>query len=203
MEDQEFYRIFLLIYIAFYMLVMYVLNIRSFKKKYNIDPRVVTKNDIIMYKLQVYRDVIFFCVFLNILIYSLLPNFYYLFVPIEYLNIQPLKIAGVAILIISLLVTRISQMHLKGAWRIGIDSSETKGTLITNGIYKISRNPIAMGMLLGTVGLFMVTPNMVTFTIIILVHLIFSIRILLEERHLKKLHGDAYENYCKRTRRWI
>ena len=94
-------------------------------------------------------------------------------------------------------------MQLKEAWRIGIDSSETKGTLITDGIYKVSRNPIALGMLLGTIGLFMVTPNMITFTIIILVHLIFSIRIILEEEHLMKLHGNLYDKYRKRTRKWI
>lgn len=110
---------------------------------------------------------------------------------------------GIGVLIISSLLTRISQIQLKEAWRIGIDSSETKGTLITEGIYKVSRNPIALGMLLGTIGLFMVTPNMITFSIIILVHLIFSIRIILEEEHLMKLHGNLYDKYRKQTRKWI
>lgn len=203
MEDQVIFRIFLIIYIVFYLLVLYVFNIKSFKKKYNKDPRVVTKNDTIMYRLQAYRNVIFICLLLNILIYSFFPKFYYLCVPIDYLNIKSLKMVGIAILIISLLFTRISQMQLKEAWRIGIDSSETKGTLITEGIYKVSRNPIALGMLLGTIGLFMVTPNMITFTIIILVHLIFSIRIFIEEEHLMKLHGNLYDKYRNRTRKWI
>jgi protein-S-isoprenylcysteine O-methyltransferase Ste14 len=168
-----------------------------------MDPRVITKNDAIMYRLQAYRNLIFICLLLNILIYSLFPKFYFLFVPIDYLNINNLKMVGIGVLIISSLLTRISQIQLKEAWRIGIDSSETKGTLITEGIYKVSRNPIALGMLLGTIGLFMVTPNMITFSIIILVHLIFSIRIILEEEHLMKLHGNLYDKYRKQTRKWI
>jgi len=203
METHTFYRIFLIAYIAIYMLVLYVFNIKSFKNKYNIDPRVVDKKDTLMYKLQLYRNVIFFCLILNILTYSLFPKYYFLFVPINYLDFQFLKIIGVAILILSMLFTRFSQIQLREAWRIGIDSSETHGTLITGGIYKISRNPIALGMFLGTIGLFMVTPNMITFSIVILVHLIFSIRIVLEEEHLYKLHGEEYLRYRNRTRKWI
>lgn len=203
MEAHLFFRIFLIIYIIVYMLVLYVLNIRSFKNKYGLDPRVVTKNDKIMYGLQLYRNIIFLLILLNILIYSLFPKIYFLFVPIEYLDFQVLKIIGGFIMIFSLILTRLSQIQLKEAWRIGIDTTETEGILITKGIYKLSRNPIALGMLLGSIGLFMVTPNMITFTIVILVHLIFSIRIILEEEHLKNLHGELYERYRKRTRKWI
>jgi len=203
METHTFYRIFLIAYIVIYILVLYVFNIKSFKNKYNIDPRVVDKKDTLMYKLQLYRNVIFFCLILNILTYSLFPNYYFLFVPINYLNFQFLKIVGAIILILSMLLTRFSQIQLREAWRIGIDATETHGTLITGGIYKISRNPIALGMFLGTIGLFMVTPNMITFSIIILVHLIFSIRIVLEEEHLYKLHGEVYLRYRNRTRKWI
>ena len=166
------------------MLVLYVLNIRSFKNKYGLDPRVVTKNDKIMYGLQLYRNIIFLLILLNILIYSLFPKIYFLFVPIEYLDFQVLKIIGGFIMIFSLILTRLSQIQLKEAWRIGIDTTETEGILITKGIYKLSRNPIALGMLLGSIGLFMVTPNMITFTIVILVHLIFSIRIFCSATNL-------------------
>ncbi len=203
MEENVFYRIFLIVYFLIYMLVLYVFNIKSFKRKYNFDPRVVTKKDTIMYRLQVYRNAIFFCLLLNILTYSFFPKFYYLFVPISYLSIKYLKFVGVLILMVSLFLTRMSQIQLKQAWRIGIDATEEKGTLITNGIYSVSRNPIALGMFLSTIGLFLVTPNMVTFTIVILVHLIFSIRIFLEEAHLKKLHGDEYERYRSQTRKWL
>lgn len=203
MESNLIYRLFLIIYIVTYILVLYVFNIKSFKNKYNIEPRVVRKKDTVMYKLQIYRNVIFFSLLLNIFIYSLFPRYYFLLVPINYLEIHFLKIIGIILLIVSFLLTRISQIQLKEAWRIGIDSTETEGTLITSGIYKISRNPIAVGMLLSTIGLFLVIPNMITFSIIILVHLIFSIRIILEEEHLYKIHGEAYDRYRNRTRKWL
>ncbi|WP_242083915.1 methyltransferase family protein [Aestuariivivens sediminis] len=203
MKTQLFYSIFLITFFVVYILVLYVFNIKAFRNKYHIEPRVVTKNDAVMYKLQLYRNGIFFGLMMNIMVYAFFPTYYELLVPIPYLEIPFLKGIGVGVLIGSLLLTRFSQMQLKGAWRIGIDSSETHGTLVTDGIYKVSRNPIALGMLLSTIGLFLVTPNMITFSIIILVHLIFSIRILLEEDHLYKLHGEAYERYRNRTRKWI
>lgn len=202
-DTDLFLRIFLIAYIIVYMLVLYVFNIKSFKKKYGIDPRAVDKTDTLMYRLQAYRNVIFLFIVSNIFVYSVFPKLYFLFVPIDYLDVEIMKIIGVVVLISSLLLTRLSQIQLREAWRIGIDRSEKKGTLITTGIYSMSRNPIALGMLLGTIGLFMVIPNMTTFTIIILVHLIFSIRILLEEEHLYKLHGDTYHKYRNKTRKWI
>lgn len=185
------------------MLVLYLINIKAFKKKYKIDPRAVTKNDKLMYMLERYRDLIFIFVGLSISIYSFFPSLYFLLVPINYLNIEIIRVAGVFILIGSMILTRASQVQLKGAWRIGIDRTNIKTELITTGIYSKSRNPIALSMLLSALGLFFVTPNMITFTIIAVVYVIFSIRILLEEEHLYKLHGEAYESYRKKTRRWI
>ncbi len=185
------------------MLFLYVINVSSFKKKYKIDPRAVKKNDKLMYMLEHFRNLIFIFVILSILIYSFFPGLYFLFVPINYLNFEILRLTGVFILIGSMILTRVSQIQLKGAWRIGIDRTDIKTDLITTGIYSKSRNPIALGMLLSALGLFFVIPNMITFTIIGLAYVIFSTRIILEEEHLYKLHGEAYESYRKKTRRWI
>ncbi|ESU22638.1 hypothetical protein FEDK69T_18960 [Flavobacterium enshiense DK69] len=198
-----FCRFFLPIYIVAYMVILYVVNVRSFKKKYDFDPRVITKNDKLMYFYQRCRDLTFLFILANIFFYSFLHELYYLFVPIKYLDVEILKLAGIFILLGSGVLTRVSQIQLKGSYRIGIDKSETKTDLVTDGIYSRSRNPIVLGMILSSLGLFLVTPNLITFVILVLAYVNCTARIILEEEHLYKLHGEAYLSYQKKTRRWF
>jgi hypothetical protein len=75
--------------------------------------------------------------------------------------------------------------------------------LITGGLYGISRNPIALGMMFSAFGLFLALPNVLTFAIVNLALLLFQVRIRLEEGHLDDLHGEAYLEYRRSTGRWL
>ncbi|MGQ1786642.1 MULTISPECIES: methyltransferase family protein [unclassified Saccharicrinis] len=198
-----FFRIFLPSYIIVYILVLYIENISSFKKKYGIDPEVVTPKDKLMYIFQVYRQIIFVFILMAILMYSAFPNSYHILVPIPYLEIGIVRISGATIMVGSLVLVRVSQLQLKSSWRIGIDRSGKRTDLITTGIYRRSRNPIALGMVLNALGLFMTLPNVITFCILNLVFMIFTVRIRIEEEHLAWMHGDEYEDYKNKTRRWL
>ena len=198
-----FFRIFLPLFFITYIYVLYISIISSFKKKYDIDPEVVTKEDKLMYVFKVYRKIIFYFVLITVLIYSFFPGFYPFLIPISYLEFPIPRFIGVFIMCGSLILVRISQGQLKGSWRMGIDRSEKKTNLITTGIYRKSRNPIALGMVINTLGLFLVIPNIITFVIINLVYLIFTVRIRIEEEHLHTMHGAEYEAYTNKTRRWI
>ena len=198
-----FFRIFLPLYIVVYILVLYVNIISSFKKKYKINPEVVTKEDKLMYIFQVYRKIIFIFIIITILTYSLFPRFYPFLIPISYLEFPILRFVGVFIMTVSLILVRVAQGQLKGSWRIGIDRSKIKTDLITTGLYRKSRNPIALGMVLNVLGLFLVIPNIITLVVLNLVYLIFTVRIRIEEEHLYTMHGGEYEKYITKTRRWI
>jgi len=197
------FRIFLPIYIITYIYILFVYSVSSFKKRYKIDPRVITKQDQMMYIFQIYRDVIIVSILFTIIVYSFLPGLYYFLVPIKYLELPALRLFGIFIMVSSLILIRISQIQLKDSWRIGIDRTATKSALITTGIYSRSRNPIALGMVLSILGLFLVIPNIITFTLLNTTFLIFTIRIRIEEEHLQKTHGKEYDAYRKKTRRWL
>jgi len=137
------------------------------------------------------------------LIFSFVPDFYHFLVPVKYLEISIVRLLGVFIMVSSLILVRTSQAQLKGSWRIGIDRSATKTDLITTGIYSKSRNPIALGMVLSILGLFLAIPNIITFSLLNIVYLIFSIRIRIEEEHLNIVHRKDYDTYRKKTRRWF
>ena len=79
-------------------------------------------------------------------------------------------------------------------------SGYKSGTLITEGPYSMSRNPLYFFSFLGAVGVGLATE---TLTIPACVFLAFAFYypmvIKAEQKKLAKIHGDAFNDYCKRT----
>ncbi len=81
---------------------------------------------------------------------------------------------------------------------------ESASTLVVEGVYRFSRNPMYVGMalLLLSWGLYLANPlNALLF--VLYVYVITQIQIKPEERALVKLFGQDYQEYCARVRRWI
>ena len=130
------------------------------------------------------------------------PSGYKYFFPMFYLELPALKVAGIAVLMVSLVWTYIAQAHMQGSWRIGIDASEKTG-LITKGIFAFSRNPIYLGMLASVLGLVLVTPNALTVLLLVLGFVLIQIQVRLEEEFLQKMHGSSYQDYKLKVARFI
>ena len=81
---------------------------------------------------------------------------------------------------------------------------ETANELVTNGLFKYSRNPMYLAMALLLVAATFYLANLLTL-IPIGLYLLYMNRfqIYSEERALKTIFGQDYDNYCKTTRRWI
>ncbi len=76
--------------------------------------------------------------------------------------------------------------------------------LVVVGIYKISRNPMYLGMLFILIAFFVRLGNLYTLPILVLyIWYITTFQIQPEEEALIKLFGEEYTNYCKKVRRWI
>ena len=77
-------------------------------------------------------------------------------------------------------------------------------SLITNDIYKYSRNPMYFGYLLIILGSSVYLGNVIS--IIVIPLFIFTINFLQitpEEEALKDLYGPRYDEYLSKVRRWI
>jgi len=76
--------------------------------------------------------------------------------------------------------------------------------LVIVSIYKISRNPMYLGMLFILLAFAIRLGNLFTFPVLILyVWYITTFQIKPEEKVLSKLFGPAYSTYCTKVRRWI
>lgn len=122
--------------------------------------------------------------------------------PLEWMHQPVLRTAGWLLLALSLLWVVAAQAQMGASWRIGIDA-RAPTPLVNTGIFSLSRNPIFLGMRASLLGLFLVLPNAVTLAILLLGEALIQVQVRLEEAHLKKDHGKAYELYRTSVRRWI
>lgn len=76
--------------------------------------------------------------------------------------------------------------------------------LVTRGLYRASRNPIYVGVLLVLLGEALLFGSLVLVGYALVVCLWFHLFVVLyEERALRKRFGAAYDAYCRSVPRWI
>lgn len=77
-------------------------------------------------------------------------------------------------------------------------------SLVTTGIFRISRNPIYLGDLLVLAAIAVWLGNIVNFVpLVLFVWYIDRYQIIPEERALAERFGASYVAYCSRVRRWL
>ncbi len=140
---------------------------------------------------------------ISILSKLVLPvSLYAYLVPIPYLERQPLEVAGLVLAYISLAWLAIAQAQMGASWRIGNDTKhETE--LVTHGLYRLSRHPIYLGFMGISAGLFFAVPNALSLVSCALTIVIFNVEARLEEDFQAARHGEAYQAYLARRRRWL
>ena len=81
---------------------------------------------------------------------------------------------------------------------------ENANTLVVSGLYKISRNPMYLGLLLFLVGGAIWFGNLVALAgpVLYFIYITWS-QIKPEERILREKFGAEYDAYCAQVRRWI
>jgi len=81
---------------------------------------------------------------------------------------------------------------------------DTATSLVTSGIYKRSRNPMYLGMLLLLAGWAIYLPNVLSFVLLAaFVAYMTCFQILPEERALTSTFGAEYKVYKQSARRWL
>ena len=77
-------------------------------------------------------------------------------------------------------------------------------TLLTTGIYRVTRNPMYLGMALMLLGASLIAGTLAGLFVVPIFMAIIEIRFIRpEEMILRKLFGKDFENYCQQVRRWL
>lgn len=117
-------------------------------------------------------------------------------------NTMYLETTGTILIGIGLLFSTIASLNLGQSWRIGVDGNE-KTKLVTNGIYKLSRNPYFLFYDIVLIGLSLASQSILVIVFSVTTIMMFHVLIIKEEKYLEKVHGNDYRKYKKQTRRYL
>jgi protein-S-isoprenylcysteine O-methyltransferase Ste14 len=140
----------------------------------------------------------------EILLRAFHSHFHFVPAPLEsgLFNSVILKVSGVCLVSFGLMLDLLALLHFGDSWRVGIDE-EKAGALVTRGIFAFTRNPIYLAFDLIFVGTFLINGTVIFLFFAVLGVGVSHRQILREEQFLSQRYGQAYRDYCKRTRRYL
>ena len=109
---------------------------------------------------------------------------------------------GLGLCVLAIIGFALALASFGDSFRVGIDENKPD-KLVTIGMFALSRNPIYVCFLMFFVGLFLIHRNIVIAVAVVLFAMAIHRQVLREERFLKSHHGEEYEDYCKRVRRYL
>ena len=123
---------------------------------------------------------------------------------IEYAQLD-LKVVGIIFLILGLIIIFLAVLKfIKTKTTVDPTRPHKTSNLVISGIYKITRNPMYLGMLFLIIAYTIYTNNVVGSIIIpIFIFYINKFQIEPEEIEMRKKFGESFENYCKKVNRWL
>ena len=93
------------------------------------------------------------------------------------------------------------EVSLGTSFRVALP--ESKQPLVTHGIYRFVRNPLALSADLLALGVLLLAPSWLALVSLILNVIGYELKIRIEEAYLRETHGAAYTAYCARTGRYL
>lgn len=195
-------RYFLLAYLLIYFAIAFVIPTYRVWKRTNINPITFSGADNAHDYIGKLFKVVMVGLVVVVLVYTFFPNIYSFLLPVFWLEYPFIRYIGVILLLLSLGWTVIAQLQMGNSWRIGIDE-EKQTALVQTGLFRFSRNPIFLGMIVTIFGFFLTIPNAFTLVILLIGFVLIQIQVRLEEEFLSKTHGVKYKDFRKQVRRWL
>ena len=124
-------------------------------------------------------------------------------IPVKQLFIYPFTLIGLLLIIMGQVPNFWSYFYFRKI-QTTLKIYKIPEKLITSGFFRLSRNPIYLGMAITLFGISFLLGSLITFVfpiIFIILTDIFTINF--EENNLKRKFGKRYINYTKKVRRWI
>ena len=187
-----FYQYFIAVALMFYFVGFIVKNLSTAKRT----GQAIKGNSIKVKMIILTTTLLYLLSYLNIIIGAdLLFSVYWLEHGI-------VRMIGLILVSISLILGLASLITMRDSWRVGI-RPEQRTDLITNGVFRFSRNPYFLSYILIFLGCFLVIPTYVFLIIYLIWILLTHLMILDEEKHLINQHGDSYKEYKNRVNRYL
>lgn len=123
--------------------------------------------------------------------------------PIEALDGALGHAIGVLLAVTGIVLTFMAQLAMGDEWRIGVDPEE-RTRLVTDGPFRLVRNPIYSAMFPAVLGLVLMVPSAVAIAALLALAIGLELQVrLVEEPYLLRTHGEEYAGYAARVGRFV
>lgn len=114
-----------------------------------------------------------------------------------------IRLIGIVICVFGVFFFITAVVQMRDSWRAGVSETE-KTELVTEGLFKISRNPAFVGFDLVYIGILLMFFNWVLLVSSILSIVMFHLQIVcVEEGFLSQVFGESYLSYKKHVFRYL
>lgn len=114
----------------------------------------------------------------------------------------PALFAGIAIIAFGAAIVIVAQRQMGNAWRVGVRDGDAP-LFVTAGLFRFSRNPIFVGMILMALGAALAAGTIWSWTAVAAFTLACHVQTRIEEAHLSRAFGPAYADFQRRVPRWL
>lgn len=123
--------------------------------------------------------------------------------PVTAFDHTVVQLAGLVLALAGFVAVPAAQHAMGTSWRIGVDPAE-RTNLVTTGVFDVVRNPVFTAMITATLGITAMTPTWLQLLTLaaVLAGIELQVRVV-EEPHLRSTHGAAYDDYTRRTGRFL
>jgi protein-S-isoprenylcysteine O-methyltransferase Ste14 len=112
-------------------------------------------------------------------------------------------VVGVVLAVGGIALTFAAQLAMGDSWRVGVDPEE-RTVLVTDGPFRLVRNPIYSAILPKVFGLVLMVPSALAVAAIVTLFVGLELQVrLVEEPYLLRTHGDEYATYAARVGRFV
>ena len=110
--------------------------------------------------------------------------------------------AGAALMAAGILLLAAAQLNMGASWRIGIDEG-TKPGIVSAGLYRLSRHPIYLGLLMALAGYAVMMPTPLSLLLFAGAYWGLRGQTRIEEAYMLRTYGDDYRDYARRVGRFV
>jgi len=138
--------------------------------------------------------------FLGAIVLAVILHF---LLPLRQLLAFPWRLLGLVPLVIGIVLNLLADRALK-QHDTTVKPFEESNALVTGGVFRLTRNPMYLGMTLILLGIAMLLGSATPFAVVPIAGVLFDrVFISPEERMLEDTFGDQFRECRKRVRRWI
>jgi protein-S-isoprenylcysteine O-methyltransferase Ste14 len=140
---------------------------------------------------------------LEVAILIALPVLFHYLIPIIILIPKPYSYLGVFVMLLGLgLMTWAAMLFRKAGTSFQLQGESS--SLVISGPFRLSRNPIYLGMLIWLIGLAVLLGSLIAFVFPVVFFMLANFYVIpLEEKSMEQMFGKQFVEYKEHVRRWL